>query len=207
MTDNLNKGRVRDFFQTCTPLWCVVGEILESVPVALPEAYPFPLIVVSRYRDNIYILVCGVCETDYPILRCAVSAFLHVVYGIRVKWEPEGVIAVWGIGSVTVGNSFGLRRKGAVTDLDSAGPEWERWLGVGSTNSRQTWRSMFPSLLINSVWLSTTAEELRSNLRSLMWGIGVKRCQEPSWRGQLLRFFKHSELDRVTSIKELFAWV
>ena len=66
---------------------------------------------------------------------------------------------------------------------------------------------MFPSLLINSIWFSTTEMELRLNLRSLMWGIGVKGYPEPWWRGQLLRFFKDNQLDRVVAFKDLFAWV
>ena len=132
---------------------------------------------------------------------------LTVLYGIKLKWEAEGAEAVWGISTVTFGLSFGLRRKGAVIDLDSEVPEWDRWLGVGSTNSKQTCRSMFPTLLINSVWFSTTGEELRSNLRSLMWGIGVKGYLEPWWRGQLLQFFKDNQLDRIVTIKDLFAWV
>ena len=117
MTDSLNKGKVRDFFLNCAPLRSVVGEILQPTTEG-PEPYPFPLVLVSRYRDNIYILVCGVHETEYPILRCALSALLAVLYGIKLKWEPEGAEAIWGISTVTFGSSFGLRRKGAVTDLD-----------------------------------------------------------------------------------------
>ena len=136
MTGNLNKARVRDFFQNCTPLQCVVGEALDTGLSDLVDGYPLPLVIISRYRDNIYIVVCGVHETEYPVLKCAISAFLSVLYGIKLKREPQGVEAIWDIGTVTIGGSFGLRRKGAVMDLTAKGAEWERWLDVGSTNCK-----------------------------------------------------------------------
>ena len=171
----------------------------------LVDGYPLPLVIISRYRDNVYILVCGVHETEYPVLRCAISAFLSVLYGIKLQWGPNGAVAIWGIGTVTFGGSFGLRKKRAVTDLAAKRAEWERWLDVGSTNSKQTWRSMFPSLLINSVWFSTSEVELKANLQSLMWGMGVKGYPPVWWRGQLLRLHRDNDLQQVVDFKELFA--
>ena len=66
---------------------------------------------------------------------------------------------------------------------------------------------MFPSLLINIMWFSTSKLELKANLRSLMWSIGVKGYPLVWWQGQLLRFHRNNDLRQVFDIKELFAWL
>ena len=66
---------------------------------------------------------------------------------------------------------------------------------------------MFPSLLINSIWFSSTASEILVNLRSLMWGVGVKGYPSEWWRGRLLRFFKKQDLGRILTLKQMFFWV
>ena len=129
------------------------------------------------------------------------------MYRVKLKWEPEGKSVVWGIATVTVGRRLGLLRKGVVLAITDANPEWSRWLDLGSTNCKQTWRSMFPSLLINSIWFSSTSNEIVVNLWSLMWGVGVKGYPSEWWRGRLLRFFKEQDLRRILTLKQMFLWV
>ena len=106
------------------------------------------------------------------------------------------------------GPKFGLLRKGTAEEITCDDPEWSRWLDI-VINARQTWLSMFPTLLINSIWFSTTKDELICNLRSLMWGIGVKGYPSQWWRGRLPRFFKEQDLQRILSLKVLimYGWV
>ena len=103
MTRNVDKARVRSFFGDCTTLRCVVGECLANNGRVRRDGFPYPMVLVSRFRDNLYLLVCGVCLTLFPRLRCAIASLLNVVYRIKLKWEPEGMSVVWGVATVTVG--------------------------------------------------------------------------------------------------------
>ena len=79
MTKNADQARVRSFFDDCTALRCIVGECLANNGRGMRDGFRYPMVLVSRFRDNLYLLVCGVCPTLFPRLRCAIASLLGVV--------------------------------------------------------------------------------------------------------------------------------
>ena len=137
-----------------------------------------------------------------------ISILLHSIYGIRLKWEPHGDRYVWGEGSIGVqGGELSLIRKGAFLDVPPPeDQEWEKWVDTSSPHAPMVWRSHFPSLLIKCVWYASNTECLRANLRSVLWGVGVKGYPARWWRGALRSFYYKAGLERVVAFKQLREW-
>ena len=116
------RGRVADFLKCYNPLLPVVGEILHPPngdSVALPHVHGsenLPFVLLSRYRDNLYIVLANIACEILPTVRFCVAALLRSVYGIALKWEHHDSVVVWGEGAISCpygANRFSLLRKGA----------------------------------------------------------------------------------------------
>ena len=57
-----------------------------------------------------------------------------------------------------------------------------------------------------SVWYASNTEYLRANLRSVLWGVGVKGYPARWWRGALRSFYYKAGLERVVTFKQLREW-
>ena len=105
------------------------------------------------------------------------AAVLRCIYGIPLKWEPHGTSVTWGEASLTsCGDGFSLTRKGIMRGLslyDPAAPgEWTCWVHMFSPIARTVWRSQFPSIILKFTWYALSMNDLRLNVRSLIWGMG-----------------------------------
>ena len=146
---------------------------------------PTPMVLFSRYRDNVYIAFVNVLEVLSDRVRDAVAVVLQQIYKIPLKWEPHGRSVTWGEASLTPrAAGFSLTRQGIVQDLSLYDPtspvEWTRWVSRFSPNARTTWRSPFPSMVLKSIWYALSTDDLRLNIRSLIWGMGYHRYPK-SW--------------------------
>ena len=115
--------------------------------------------LLSRFKDNIYIVFMNVLQELLPVVRRSVMCFPQCLYGVPLKWEPTELTVSWGECSWRVlPLGFSLTRKGVVWDLQSAGEsaEWQRWIPAGSANARFTLASMLPSLFLKSVWYAAS---------------------------------------------------
>ena len=107
--------------------------------------------------------------------------------------------------------NFGLRRKGVVQKLSEVvngegTAEWEQWVDAHSPNARNVLRSLFPALLYKSLLYALTRQDVVVNLRSLLWGCGVRRYPDQWWRPILYRFFHRFRLHRIIGFKRLIGW-
>ena len=128
-TPALQRGRVGDFLKCYNPLLGVVGEILHPPDwdsTALPHdpsSENLPFVLLSRYRDNLYIVFANIACEILPTIRFCVAALLRSVYGIALKWEHHDSVVVWGEGAISCpydAGRFSLLRKGAPRTLDDA---------------------------------------------------------------------------------------
>ena len=108
-------------------------------------------------------------------------------------------------------HSFGLQRKGVVQKLSdwvtgTVTAEWEKWVDAHSPNARMVLRSLLPSLLYKSLLYALNKRDVISNMRSLLWGLGVKRYPDQWWRLALHRFFYRFRLHRVVGFKTMMCW-
>jgi len=211
-TDPPNKKRVRDFFSTSQPLPPVLGECI-SVSALQPTKPPVRcatqnVVLLSRYRDNIYICILNAPTRLLPGLKVVLSQLLSATYGIKLKWDPHGDSVVWGEGSLTFSEKgLSLTRKGISPSLGYTNPEWHRWVDASSPHARLAWRSQFPSLLHKCVWYALSISDVLTNLRSLLWGVGQKGYPKSWWQGCLTRFFAKVKLQRVSTMGQLRDWV
>ena len=84
------RDRVREFYSDFSPVAALLGEMLSNEEAPTVEPGDSPLCLISRFRNNIYLLLCNVPTSCLPQVKQAPSALLRVVYGIRLKWEPHG---------------------------------------------------------------------------------------------------------------------
>ena len=212
-TEPKNKHRVRDFFSQLQPISSILSESIKidlqrtSGTACIP---PLPIILLSRYRDNIYISLLNLSLSETAMAKIVISALLNSIYGIRLKWEQHTDIIVWGE-CQTSHNSrrpLSLQCKGTVSSLGDPAetPEWCRWVDAHSPHARIVWRSHFPSILLKCIWHALGIDDVRHNLRSAMWGIGVKNYTTHWWRPILRRFFLKSDLGRCISFTTLVNW-
>ena len=108
-------------------------------------------------------------------------------------------------------HSFGLQRKGVVQKLsdwvtETVTAEWENWVDAHSPNARMVLRSLLPSLLYKSLLYALNKRDVISNMRSLLWGLGVKKYPDQWWRPALHRFFHRFRLHRVVGFKTMMCW-
>ena len=112
-------------------------------------------------HDNIYIFLGNVSPHLREVLRVALSALLHFIYGIRRKWEPPGDRYVWPERSFAPeGGKLSLVRKGISVGSSLDYVEWERWVDIASRHARLLWSSQFPSILQKNVWYAFTGDDV-----------------------------------------------
>ena len=144
------------------------------------------------------------------MLQNTIELLLHSTYRIKLNWEPHGDSVIRGEGALKVTDTgISLTRKAMTPSLHglSDAPEWSTWVDVFSPSARIVWRSHFPSLLRKCLWYALTTDHVRSNLRSVLWGVGAKGYPKNWWRGQLTKFFHATQLDRVVPMRGLLLWV
>ena len=205
-TDFQNLRRVRSFSSRANLLDPLIGEC-SSCEVPSMELGP-QMALLSSYRDNIYIGLANVSPNDLPMIKVFLSSFLKTVYGLPLKWEVHSEFVTWGEACVNAtSDSLSLLRKGCALGLkDSCSFEWDSWVSLVSPNAKPVWRSHFTALLHKSLWYALSLHDIRLNLRSLMWGVGVKRYPSSWWIGTLRRFHRRFDVQRVVSIKQLLIW-
>ena len=146
--------------------------------------------------------------TETKWVKFFASHLLHAVYGIKLKWEPSSDFVTWGVGTLGVREGLpSLRRKGVPLTLHYPNPKWENWIDGFSPRAKFVWRSPFLSLLSKCSWYALTPHDIRDNLRSLIWGIRVKRYPGHWWLGTLKRCYKSSSLARIVCMHILRPWV
>ena len=135
----------RTFMKGYDVLRDVVNECLYPPPQIHGDC---PRILLSRYRDNIYIMLTAIPPILEHDARIAIRAFLAAMYGIERQWEMHPEVTTWGEGQVDcINDRLRLTRKGTTLHPRVVPDECNRWVDVASTNSRLVWCSLFPSLL------------------------------------------------------------
>ena len=153
-TPRRQRAKAREFMQKFDCLQAVMGEVCTPEPWALPNCNappspgsplptdatdPTPVVLFSRYRDNIYIASINVPSHLREDVRTAVAAVLGAIYKIPLKWEPHGECVVWGEAEVSRNaHSLSLTRK-AIKCLSPPSVdtpvEWTRWVHRRSPNA------------------------------------------------------------------------
>ena len=107
----------------------VVGETLNPPVCPLETADQFqqlsgfptrPFVLLSRYRDNIYVAFANIPLSIRPAVQFACAALLRTIYQLPLKWEQHGAAVVWGEGMIRTGLpgvGFSLLRKGTSSCL------------------------------------------------------------------------------------------
>ena len=87
-----NRGKVGEFLKCFDPLQGVVGEVLGPPVLSSGDSgtAPLPLVLLSRYRDNLYIVFANLPDHLLSHVQFAVASLLPTIYGIPLKWEPHG---------------------------------------------------------------------------------------------------------------------
>ena len=213
------------FFRNFDALNGVVGEILSADTLgacAGPSSQSTPVVIMSKYRDNVYFAMVGISPLlEAPILF-VIEKISEVLYSIPLKWEPHGQVTTWGEASMILHvqpqamqhgakQRFRVQRKGVVQKLSEVvsgemTAEWEQWVDAHSPNARSVLRSLFPALLCKSLLYALTRHNVVVNLRSLLWGCGVRRYPHQWWRPILYRFFHRFTLHGIVGFKSMIGW-
>ena len=176
-----------------------------------PLCIPSKIILLSRYRHNIHICLLNFPEEDKPLIRLVITHLLARVYGINLKGEPSSLdLVTWGEASIPcMEKCTSLTRKGVVYSLENLmdSPEWDTWVDYSSPHTRLVWRSHFQSILHKCIWYALTSEDIRANLRSVMWGVGIKGYPSRWWLPTLRKFYRSTTLDRILPLDLLLLWV
>ena len=216
-TPAMQRGRVGDFLKCYNPVFGVVGEILQPLPWDAPvdalssDDENLPFVLLSRYRDNLYMIFANIPEDILPTVRFFVAALLRSTYGIALKWEIHDSVVVWGEGAISCpfqGRLLSLLRKGASRTLEEAiHGEHLKWIHPASPNARYVWRSQLPALFTKSIWYAWSTDDLVTNLRSLVWNLILKGYPVGWWKPQFLRCWDKYRLQQVFPLHLLHAWV
>ena len=209
------------FFENFDALNGVVGEILSVVKVgacAGPMPLSQPVVIMSRYRDNMYIALVGISPCFAAPLTFIIEQMTSIIYGIPLKWEPHGDVTTWGEAAVILAHrtnvyvhDFALHRKGVVHDLSAwrqgaVDAEWEQWVDAHSPNARTVLKSFLPCVFYKSLLYALSPRDVTCNLWLLLWGLGVRAYPDQWWRPLLLRFFKRFRLHKILGFKVLIRW-
>ena len=131
------------------------------------------------------------------------------MYGIPLKWEPHGEVTTWGEATLILLHrkniylhDFALHKKGVVYEVHAwkqgvLDGQWEQWVDAHSPIARTVLKSLLPSILSKSLLYALNRHDVFCNLRSLLWGLGVRAYPDQWWRPMVLRFFKRFKLNRV----------
>ena len=91
-----DRALLRDFFRELDPMDSVVSETRQGwwgwarrPADPEPPASSSPRVLLSRFRDNIYIVFMNILQPLLPTVRRAVMCFLQCLYRVPLKWEPS----------------------------------------------------------------------------------------------------------------------
>ena len=133
-------------------------------------------VLLTRYMDNMYQAVCNVPTHIHARLKRFLEILQHVVYNIKMKWEPEGLSVDWCDARLHSNPKLDLTIKG-VPIGDGIAPVvhlWARWPDVCSQNCPTVLQSMLPSLTNKSCELAGSTHAIRCNIRAVIQGCGYK---------------------------------
>ena len=163
--------------------------------------YPPLCCVAALQGQYIYIyIVFANMNRELLAQGChAVSALLHGLYGLNLKWEQHSDFVAWGVAEVVQPTSISLCKKGVVRPLHDklVGQEWERWVPSNSTNARFTMGSVLPTLYNNSTWYAASQSDVITNFRSLCWGLGFGLYPTGRWLSGMSRFIAAHGLVKI----------
>ena len=167
--------------------------------------------LLSRYRDNIYLICANMGARMLDQCKFVVSVILRIVYGIPLKWEAHGNDIVRGEAVIThVSNSsvLRLRRKGVCLDLrDTVNAEWHKWVHPRAPNARVVWKSLVGALICKSMLYVWSRDDLVSNVRSVIWGSTIRGYPPGWWKGRLFRVCQRSALDAFFTKRDVLVWI
>ena len=219
-TPNRQKGKVGEFFKCFDPLQGVVGEILNPPVCPLQTADQFqrlsgfpprPFVLLSRYRDNIYMAFANIPRPIRPAVQFACAALLRTIYQLPLKWEEHGAAVVWGEGMIRTGLpgiGFSLLRKGTSSCLQQVVEgEWRRWVHPLSPNAQLVWRSLLPALFSKSLWYAWSAQDVIDNLQSLVWNLVLGGYPQSWWKPSFRRCWEKYRLIRVFPLNRMHDWI
>ena len=207
MRDTLRRDQqvTRQLFKDYQQLPCVLPEISrchEDDPSRFPAV---PMILLSRFGDNVYIICLHIPSALLPVVTEGTTQLLQLVYGLRLKWEKHGDLVTWGEGKLGVApdGHMPLYRKSCTLSLSVpiSQSEWGTWVDRHSPHCRLVWRSQFPGLLHKCVSYALTHEGPQANMRSIMWGVGCKGYPQQWWARVLRRFWDVHVLHGVISLR------
>ena len=92
-TPRRDRAYARNFLQTLDPLQAVMGELPTPAPWASPgDQTGNPLVLMSRYRDNIYLSLCNIPpHVRTQVLHALQVEIAHGTLGLT-DWRPPGPI-------------------------------------------------------------------------------------------------------------------
>ena len=136
-----------------------------------------------------YICLANVLDQELELVKMMLASRLKNVHGIPLKWENHSKDVTWGEACIR-SEAFlvSLVRKGCAMSIHGDTPrEWESWVSASSPNARPLWNSHFAALLQKCLWYEISLHDIRLNLRSLMWGMGIKGYPIKWWFPTLRR--------------------
>ena len=227
-TPQRDRSYAREFLQKLDPLHVVMGEVVTPQPWTPPLASaclyedvtgprdgnaPMPVVLFSRYRDNVYIAFVNVPECMHDCVRDSVAVVLRQIYGIPLKWEPQGTSVTSGEASLDPceEGGFSLTRKGIVRDISMYDPkepvEWTHWVNRFSPSAHTVWRSQFPpSVVLKSISYALSVTHLCLNIRSLIWYMGFHSYPKSWWRPKHFSLWSKYRMGQCFSMHEIDQW-
>ena len=102
-TPRSQKAVVTTFLKGFDPLGSVVGECAAGLIPSrdgqtgqrhYPSPRIGPLVLLSRYRDNVYIILVGIPPKFNAAVKWCIFCLLNVGYGIPMKWEKHSSMVI-----------------------------------------------------------------------------------------------------------------
>jgi hypothetical protein len=198
---------LRQYFADFDPIPPILAEIKTG---ALTDAsdtkfFDLPTIMLSRYRDNVYIVLIDIPNEHLPFLTQFLESLLQVVYGIPMKWEKTGSTVDWGESRIVVPDQgepmllqkhvlpleFPLTKTATELKLRDDIRHWDTWVDQASPNARFVLRSLIPSKARKAILFASSEAALDRNIRSLCTGLGYKGYPIAWWWPSLSRAHRH----------------
>ena len=117
-----------------------------------------------------------------PAVRSFLKLFYSHLYGIPMKWEPDGDNITWCEGSPS--NKGSLVLKGVPHQPllpDSICAMWERWPDRWSPTCPLVLQSMIPAVVHKAIFLASHPGARALDLQALVEGCGYKGCPWSWW--------------------------
>ena len=169
---------------------------------------PTPAAILTRYKDNNYIVYAHVPGTLRPTLKRATYALLQAIYGIPLKWEPAPAVTTWGVCQLTI-TAQGPRmwRKGIAVAPEVAQAEWHSWAPAHAPNAQMTLSARLPTFLNDSLIYALQHRDVSDNFRSLAWGLGHLHYPKRWWEARVISYLNLHYLIPHVSMRQFLSWV